>query len=171
MVGGFQGCVLIWQAYIFSREFVSSHRPRLRLRRVYFDGFSDVEFMPLFLTVINVGETKGTVIHVTGEFYRKDGVVWLDGRPDTAKGGSPVGKQAVFVPGEPRGWTLTAKRRLLPGEAQAIRDGKHQLWAIGEIRYRDDYGTVRATGFGRLYSPTLGDFTICQGVNEYEYED
>jgi hypothetical protein len=40
----------------------------------------------------------------------------------------------------------------MPGEPEAIRDGRTELWATGEVQYLDNNKTIRTTGFAWLYN-------------------
>jgi hypothetical protein len=60
---------------------------------------------------------------------------------------------------------LVGNQRLLPKD-----DIRSRVFVAGIVRYRDDVGISRSTGFFREYKPSLKRF-VALSDPDYEYED
>lgn len=167
LVGSVQGGILIWQTILTRREFVVTHRPRLRVRIIETDGLGGMTF----ITVVNVGETTATIVGIVGVFGLKRGARWLSGRPNL-RFERPLPKEdnPVLKCGERRGFGMSMNTPD-PAEIIEIENGREVLHAVGVVRYRDDIGTVRATGFCWAYEPSDREFFNPEKTTEYNYED
>ena len=53
----------------------------------------------------------------------------------------------------------------------AIREGRHDLFVIGDIEYSDRSKIIRNTGFCWVYDHRIRDFRKSKEDEEYNYED
>ena len=65
------------------KAFVSTHRPRLRIRHIQSDGPGGLTF----ITVANIGGTDATIVRIKGEHLWRYGREWPWGRPNLDGGG------------------------------------------------------------------------------------
>lgn len=151
-------------------EFISTHRPRLRVRGILFEGFSNAEIGRAWIYVANVGVNDAFNIRFDAVFAQRDGNVrkppWAENlSPDNRHGPQTLtgGKRDTYEP------SIAAD--LMPFEAGEIRKETRTLLLIGRIHYSDAIGTERQAGFGWSYDPSTGEFRKPKGEDEYNYED
>ena len=169
LVGVGQG-VLIWQQFRLARaEFISTHRPRLRVRSF---NANLVEGQPIRLsyTVVNVGDTPAhitthNVIVSVKEMPRLGHKTFSKDRSEA------MSTQVETV-------QAGASYECLTGEDQDLKfnpnwnlgvAGGH-LTIQGKIEYRDDNGVIRRTAFFRSCGPGGGFINSIDG-SDLEYED
>lgn len=167
IVSGGQG-LLIWQQMRLGRqEFVATHRPRLRVRSMQTDGLGGATF----LTVANVGETTATITGIVGIFrLRNQAGRWLNGRPDSSKEHAPPKEFCVLKTGV-RHTFLIPMNQPDPAEIDTINRRQEILVAVGTIRYVDEIGTERRTGFCWSFDPGITEFIDPEKTTEFNYED
>ncbi|HEY2890699.1 MAG TPA: hypothetical protein VGJ31_08720 [Dongiaceae bacterium] len=161
------GIVSFFQIRLARDEFISTHRPRIVVR-----GFNVLDHAALpgteetveFLYV-NIGATKAHVyeIGVATELSEPSGGLTFVNTKI---------KGVILTSGDKEIFSATS-RRLFNARIQAsIARSGHAMkaYVVGYVRYRDDRGGVRETGFcretdfhSRRWNKTLG--------SEYEYED
>ncbi len=144
-------------------EYVSSHRPKLRIRHIV-PRFRDGEPIKVHCVVTNIGETHARVSlsgATVGIFpHGKPG---LQSRVMFLASDLYGGQSELFITQEDtdfvydEAWNLDQPH----GGATFIR---------GEIEYQDDNGTKRRTGFSRRYNYSTGRFDTVENPED-EYED
>jgi hypothetical protein len=159
---------LMWRSV--RREFVATHRPRLRVRAIQFDGFTNSEILPAWIYVANVGANPALNIRFDAVFTQRQGgtrkAPWIEKlSPSDAHGPKALkaGQRATYEP--------STADFLLPFEAEEIRSTNRTLMLIGRIHYTDGISTERQTGFGWRYDSALGEFCRPKEEDEYNYED
>jgi hypothetical protein len=160
------------QLKIVEAEFVSTHRPRVILRDVIWEGYADIHY-----TLANVGETQATVVEswVMVEFVERGHAV----RPLRSFGHDDLGR-LILAAGE-------MKERIcpIPGELSvAMRvpnirrigiDGKEPIFGeryfTGTIVYADEIGVRRQTAFRRIWNDQSQSFVRLTNERDQEYAD
>jgi hypothetical protein len=153
-------------------EFISSHRPRVILRDVIWEGYADIHY-----TLVNIGETRATIIEswVLVEFVQQGFAV----RPLRSFGHDDLGR-IVLSAGEMREFTCA-----VPGELSVamkypdIRrigiDGKEPVFGeryfTGTIVYIDDTGIRRQSVFRRIRDDKSRSFVRLANERDQEYAD
>jgi len=160
-----------------NREFIASHRPKLRIRRMRFVGYVGTSGRPerishgdeveIGIEIVNVGGAPATMINggYSIEFTQESS--FAEPRFERQLANGPI----AFAVGEKHSFTMRAKAMLnRPGDdTQWINQFRQQGWSLiifGEIVYRDDDGCDRRTGFTRRWNWETQDPTF-----DYEYED
>lgn len=133
------------------QEFVASHRPKLRIRRItpnrpFLFGVP----ISIVIEVANIGDTQATIFEVGIDVYANGSDFDAAPRPQPSGPPVPAGKEARM--------TTTVRQSLSKAQIDAIELGTLELRLLGVINYRDDNGTIRATSFARLYDRTLRRF-------------
>jgi hypothetical protein len=167
-------------------EFISTHRPILRIRNVALAHSTPVgnrpginlieENFPIVgtLEIVNVGETTATVVQSHCEAIARE-EVGLPEKPAAVTPNDFAGSvklkpaipqtfkfQSISVMGDNAGLY-----RNLPEEG-------HRIFAIGWVRYVDERGTMRRTEFCRFYGVAKGErFPRFHKIDDadYDYED
>lgn len=163
-------------------EFVATHRPRMIVRFVQgpWTTAYDETVQPLgsdfpraraFITVVNVGESNGTIFEYGGAMGHYIAGQWVPpGIDATAKPVTPIklgsGQRHIFEIISPEGiYFETVAGLAKTGQLQGI------TILGGSIRYKDDAGIVRETAFWRTHDPTrTDDFERYEGEQQ-EYAD
>ena len=180
-VFGWQGIQLRRTVSLGREEFISTHRPIIRVRRVFYkssilgvEHLSHGDSVKIDLMIFNVGSTAA---HIIGSryciyFFKNDD-------PDKRTGdfrGETISHQKISLAGgESRSMTVQGTAVMEAPEMpdmRIMRQFSHDGWGmeiVGEIVYRDDVGTTRRTGFLRACLPS-GEFTRVENP-DYEYED
>jgi hypothetical protein len=180
-VFGWQGIQLNRTVDLANREFIATHRPRLKVRRIFVAGFHERfpnaplmagEELNASLEIVNIGGTRGTIVWSRYRIYF---------------GEQHYSLVPHYVPPHalaPSAVTLDGGQRLsfelvdrIPKDAAPegalIRprwgqDDWH-MFVIGEIRYADGNGSIRYLGFCREMR-SYGRFRAVDDP-DYEYED
>ena len=162
VVGGVQG-LLIWRQIDLGREeFVSSHRPMIKVRSVDNQGRSETGEWTADITIVNVGQTPAHIMNVaadigvrdakTREWSRDAGITLPDDGCDTVK--------IVLTSGEPK--VLTARSASTVQFTKLAFLGSmedpQKLCVVGVVRYRDSGAGVRRTGFIWQLDPKTQQF-------------
>lgn len=170
IVGGSQGYLLYRQIRLARDEFHATHRPRIRVRRIVFDGYGPNALGPAFISVVNVGEGRAQITGTAGGFYlRSSDGRWESGRPAFDKFGVPP--EPVIAAGQLVSWMVSPTRNISVGEYGELATGGSRLWLVGEIRYRDDAGITRQTGFAWVCDRRTKEFSTQKDEESYNYED
>ena len=155
-----------------NREFIATHRPRLRVRLVKMDEPSPGTVIRIHYRAVNVGEsdakkirTKATVeiANVLGD-NRDKPAIWTEEFPvcEILAAGEPseVGRETTIV--------------CLPEWKYKTGWGLNRIRIHGTVTYEDRNGVRRNTGFYRYCSQDVNRFRLPgdQDINrDYEYED
>lgn len=167
-------------------EFLSSHRPRMRLKHMWLTSETDWRLggpFELTLDIVNVGNTTGFITWVNYESLLLMPAERLPQRPpydeDFGANGIRISRFRVNTP-LASGITVpitVCDRNLSANEVQEILLARRRLYLIGTIEYVDATG-VRQTGFCRRftfvnYPPgghDHGRFEV-ECDHDYEFED
>jgi hypothetical protein len=163
---------VVWrQGKQIEREFISTHRPRLVLRRVTFE---QNPFQPpdVKIEIANAGESEATITRLAVVF-----IVAPAGTPPAWRILQDLEKGLIA---EAENHTLSSgdsyALRIPPGDVFSLfsmNTGQTRLYCIGFVEYRDAYNfSVRRTGFIR-YSTTgnaMGQFER-RDDPDFEYAD
>jgi hypothetical protein len=169
--GLFVATLFLWGATIgqlrhLRREFVATHRPRLRIRQVEFMGNADepaIEF-----TIVNVGETTATIVESSVRPWIPTIGKALPGRPPYAPPTTRP-RTTTLKNGEEVRWVETdAPDNWHLHFASVYEDLSTVL--LGYIVYADDMGILRRTGFCRQRTANESCFEPVTNP-DYEYED
>jgi hypothetical protein len=153
----FQSVFLGWTVFLTRKsidlarkEFVSSHRPQLRIRRTRPTRFEANGPVYIMIEAANIGDTNATIESIGFDVYRQGGV--FDAVPRPYPGVEPVeaGRQANIAGRGNQIFTAP--------EINRIQAGTLLLRLLGIINYRDENGILRSTSFARRYNVALQRF-------------
>jgi hypothetical protein len=164
-----------------NKDFVATHRPRLKVRRITVVGFhARIKNAPLMpgeeinasLEIVNVGASEATIIWSRYRIYfGKDDYAMISHYvPPHALAPTPVTLHA----GQPFFFELVDRvSKDIAPSGTLIRPifggGPWNMFVIGEVRYQDRTGSIRHLGFCR----EMHRDHRFRAINdpEYEYED
>jgi hypothetical protein len=150
-------------------EFLATHRPRLRARVVKVGG-NDVNVFKIEYSIINVGETPATIT------LHKISLIADPMVPDTNTLEQKISGDCLRLSGgEAKVVIWTYNFDFGSGQGAEYDTTFHVksggvLRIKGIIKYVDDAGVKRRTGFLRTYSQGFKYFTASKDINE-DYED
>ena len=114
---------------------------------------------------MNIGINPATVEAVGCDLARRNSMKpwqWdipgMDASPKTIPA-------IILISGQRHTFTITAKYETFSNTRDA-----QEICAVGAIRYRDDDGVVRESGFFRVYNKSSGTFVASKNEEE-EYQD
>lgn len=170
LVGVAQWGAIARQLALGQEEFVATHRPRIRVRRLEENSQSPDGNRATFLVVSNVGESRATITGVAGAIgvRFKDTKKWLPpGMNLSSAKELPASPQTVLLGGEQRTYGF---RSAGPTQDDYFVGPTPQcdLMAVGEIIYRDDNGVTRRTGFAWYWDMEVFDWLPAQDPMNYE---
>jgi hypothetical protein len=153
-------------------EFISSHRPRVILREVIWEGHADIHY-----TLVNVGETRATIVEswVMVEFVRQGSAV----RPLRSLGHDDLGR-IVLAAGEMREFTCVVPGELrvammFPDTRRIGIEGREPVlgerYFTGTIVYADDLDIRRQSAFRRIRDDKSHSFVRLKEERDQEYAD
>lgn len=158
------------QATIAQQDYIATHRPILRVRGVLntvqrVSPQSDLVVLAK-ITVTNIGSTNANVISRDARLFMlpPHGLTSSRWKPEF------IDHKVTMLPGVPHEFTEFNAVCEIPLD---LVDGT-RVYVVGEIRYSDDRGTVRSTGFVRIFNQSSGGFfKISEGdiFSDYDYED
>ena len=166
------------QADQADREFESTHRPRLQIRRVNVQRLSGAsppktEITQVCCEIVNVGESDATIEAGSGLLVEGGSQDWPS--PAILRDENrevylmPKGLVSNGTPVEWRYVLVDRQRDALT--VRRTRVDVAPLWFVGFVRYRDRLGRAYETAFSRLYNPRNEAFSPNNGPADYEYED
>lgn len=145
-------------------EFITSHRPRIKIRFIS-HPIEQRDGTALFkITVVNVGDTPANIIGNKFEAIEHDG---------TAGVGVSMAEPSVTEDV----WLVSGNRHIFSYRTEypwALLGGDNVLYVTGEIAYTDEAGSrgiTRHTGFARKYDRRAGSYGPADIYAEEEYED
>lgn len=158
--------VLAWVGYCQARlirksidlarqEFIATHRPKIIVRFIQ-GPFNEPEDGRQFawLTLVNVGETRGTIVGLGRDLARRVGRGgWLPpGLAADLRQINPV----VLESGDR--FVVDVRAQTAPTDSTIAEDiwPGVELCAVGVIQYRDDNGKLLETGFLRIWDESDG---------------
>ena len=160
----FAACITAWFTFILTKsiklarqEFISTHRPRLRIRGIQTNGLK----FGTFIKVVNVGETDASITGVIGVLVQKQASTWLPAAPKLEPVPLQSDTERLVKAGEERAFGL------FPDQ---IPDGQAPIFLVGVIKYADGIGTQRTTGFSWFYDAVQNAFIHPTRNDQYDYE-
>jgi len=145
-------------------EFISSHRPRLRIRSVDRSTSNPTDYIGVKFAVVNVGDTEA---HLLGSRVVVD---FFPEKPPIDFNGIDVVQPRRFLPGASDSYVVTSSRKWLILQSEYNAD--RYLFVHGQIVYRNDLGTTYTTSFCRIWNVAVNRFKRTDDPDyEYEYED
>ena len=186
LILGFTGTlavVAVLQCYLAWQMYVSTHRPRLRVRNVYVPDIEaflhkspNAEFQPVY-EVANVGGTAATLTVCSAQI-----VLAVDAELRHYQIGLPqqLSEEIVIPHGAVHSTEVTPKtyhpdmvarfRVPAPEETLGVRANNLDAYCIGYLRYKDRLGVERQLRFCRKFNRTTQRFVPVDD-SDYEYED
>lgn len=170
-----QAGVFFWQGRQLRRtvsamqaEYATSHRPKIRIRRI--EKVSLVAGQPITATIqaSNIGETKAKVVRVGIDiFFRPLGT----GRDEI--NAVPNDIEPVQIPAGKDAWIGVRCRTVSQDDIQKFQSKASDLCALGIVAYEDDAGIERNTSFFRIFDRDGERFRAApddprQGDREFE---
>jgi hypothetical protein len=133
-----------------NKEFIASHRPRIRIRRIHFSHFTLNESIQIRVQAANIGETNAKILAMGVDIYN----------PGLKYDASPkeIFDLPEIPPGKEAHLDFLVRRPWSQGQIDALKNDKLPVWLLGIIVYEDGNKTVRDTSFVRVYSPSFERF-------------
>ena len=161
------GIGTVFQLRLARAEYISTHRPKLKIRRIsLIPPFLAAVPVNLLIEAANVGETTAIIQDIGFDVY-------TTGQPFNAAPRPPPMHIDPVAPGREMRMTA-ASRAFTPIAINAINAGVNQLRLLGIINYRDGNGILRSTSFSRIYDPGLSRFVKLEENDpeaDREFED
>ncbi len=142
------------------RDFIATHRPRVRVRFFQDDGGGVDGGRKAWITIANVGNSTAAIVAIGGALgvRTRDTKNWRPpGIQASAEGHGPP-PDNVLRGGEARTYWVSSGGPVSAGDLADVGNGVADLLALGEIRYTDDNGTLRHTGFMWRWNPKDREF-------------
>lgn len=148
-------------------DFISTHRPRIIVRIIQgpFRRRDDNQFV--WINIVNIGPTTAIIRELGFDLARRKGKLWcIPGADGAPKQIDPI----KLISGERHTFEVSAKAAYTEAEIFADALDIEEICAFGAIRYGDENGIVRETGFFRIYDPKSEKFIPSKDPGE-EYQD
>lgn len=166
------------QAEIANKQYIASNRPRLRVRKIEIDRPVSGNMIRVRYEVVNVGGTNAHIIDNQITIRIDDmpyGWLMYHGGKREVIGA----RQFHFADEVRRGEALIATEEIIMFDPNWGFDAgawwRNRLYVIGIIRYTDDNGVTRRTGFYRVATEDPNRFVIAPlertTLQDHEYED
>lgn len=162
-ISGEQLGALARQGDQIDREWVSTHRPKLRVRYFTYIGISGDDPAEVSFDIVNIGGSAATITDSSWKIVVRNPKLLSTPYYHAGKPVRPAGKVI----------DLTDSERVTVDDDFVSRtiEGKYQHLVIyGYIRYADQYGARRTTAFGRYWDAERARFLPVDDP-EYNYED
>lgn len=145
-------------------EYISTHRPVLRLRRIFPPDLIPGQPFGVQIIIGNIGDTPATIYQIGCAFYFDNFAPDASPRDYPNPLPIPAGLQSIIT---------INHAPLDEAQIDAIELGTAEWRMVGIINYRDDNNIVRCTSFARKYKPSLRRFDPLrkkdpEGDREYE---
>lgn len=157
-----------------NKEFIATHRPRLRFRRAFNVRLVHGQRAQASLEIANVGDTDATIIAVGIDIFFR---IHDPARPDHFSAvPQPWKGMALVKAGQEMRAEINGGAALTGADLAEILDPEVEgdLCLLGVVNYRDNNGTLRSTAFFRVYSDSGKRFVRASDTDEYadlEYEN
>jgi hypothetical protein len=151
-------------------EFISTHRPRLRVRQFNLDTLTPNNPLVVRFALRNIGETKAhwRTLAVDVVLWNEREGFWETPIDEIVK---PLDNCRPIKSGQRLQTNDFASRFNVTAEQiDAIKSGELIVCVVGELGYADDLGVMRRTGFRRNYNPLSNLFEPTPNPDQ-EYED
>jgi hypothetical protein len=109
-------------------------------------SFGENQKVQVNITVANNGGTTATVTESGGAIVFMQSML----PPDVAFSKRAI-TNVTLRSGEATHWPVSSAANLTAAEANALRQGATKIVCVGYFTYKDDFGTIRNTGFCRQY--------------------
>jgi hypothetical protein len=126
-------------------------------------SFGENQKIHVNFTVTNKGGTTATISDTGAAVILVQGSL-----PPDVKFAKREVTNVTLTSGEASNWPLSSATNLTAAEANAIYQGKSRIVCVGYFSYRDDFGTIRNSGFCREYDMTRRRWSIVADP-DYEY--
>lgn len=163
--------ILLWnttshQLRIARRDFIATHRPRVIVRFIQGLYYTDGGQQAINVTLVNIGVGRAVITALGSDLARRgeDGNWSPPGVSATAKPYPPI----TLGSGERHSFEVAVPYTDLHIAADAL--DIYEWCAVGEIKYKDDNGIIRETGFFRVYDKKTNRFIPSPNADE-EYQD
>lgn len=172
-IAGRQLRLLTEQEKLQRLQFLATHRPKVLVRRIEFVRAEGGPEMVRY-TVQNIGSNRCEIIKTSATIWRpKERELW----PSSNDYGRVREDPIELNGGESKASTNSPSRELLAElafdfgyvKANGSGDGGRTFF-IGFLKYKDDAGVVRETGFLRRFIWETSSFVVVQHP-DYEYQD
>jgi hypothetical protein len=155
-------------------EFIATHRPRITVRFVENKGSLENNHWGATLTIVNVGDSTAIIENVETDIARRDPrtLKWKLPFVDFTDQPNMDAADLRLKSGQPHTFEIESLQEIAAGDIPELmhKPKRVELLAVGRIRYRDDNGTIRLTGFNWIWNAETERFDrIKEGV--YSYED
>jgi hypothetical protein len=173
------GIANIYQIGFIRAEFLSTHRPKVRVKHLWLA--SDIwqgEAILVNLTLVNNGTAEGV--------FNEAGLKFIVAKKDRSLPPEPAITALIRGSGNmPCGLNLYFKdigdgTILTPDENVEVQNGRSKLYCIGYVSYLDSLKRMRITGFCRVLTFPANNLALRQNCRfrvldpidpDYEYED
>jgi hypothetical protein len=151
------------QVDLAREEFVATHRPILRVRRIWPIGKS--EFLGNISTevriiVANIGQSEAKIASLSSNvIFERKKAKRAEFQADSATSDYSNGP-IVVPPGKQGIINVFSTLDITPGTYNGERGTQYEVMAIGVIEYEDRMGGGYVTGFARMYDPTSNRFRV-----------
>jgi hypothetical protein len=151
-------------------EFIATHRPRVIVRVIHWPT-PDLFYPPYIeVVIVNIGEGRAIVDKFGCDLARRKAAgKWLTLGADA----NPEDVSIPLTSGERHVFTIIVKPLSEAESEIEIFDSachEYETCAFGTIRYVDESGVERETGFFRVYNPKAETFTPSDDPGK-EYQD
>jgi hypothetical protein len=152
-------------------EFIATHRPKIRVRFIQYQGPNEGVWSA-FLTTSNVGDTDATIVAMGADIGRRNvgDKQWHPPGIAASADGHPPPPDPVLKCGQRRTDTIISTGQITSVDIDNVYEGRMNICAVGEIRYRDENGALRLTGFYWIFNPKTFNFEKVEDP-EYSFED
>jgi len=150
-----------------SREFIATHRPKIVVRFIQGPYQEDAGHKAASITIVNVGVTPAVIEAIGSDLVRRrqDGE-FVGGFDARLRHITPV----TLASGERHTFEAKSNSVFTDSEMFVELVGQFRTWVIGVVRYHDEDGVYRETGFCRVYDDACKSFVTPKG-EEREYQD
>jgi hypothetical protein len=154
------------QKEISRLQFLTTHRPKIKIRQLNKGNASVVDGLPFTYMAVNIGDANATLVETNQT------IVFSSGAHGTLVNESKTKEplNGMLAPGEFVVVKFREPEIINAPYAAKINSGETPICVFGYIAYADDLGKIRRTGFYRQYQGGLQRFVAIDDP-EYEYAD
>jgi len=144
---------------------VSSAPPSLNFRgfALVERSFGEKQRVQVNFTVTNRGGTTATISDTGAAVVFVQSIL----PPDVAFAKRAI-TNVTLRSGEATSWPVSSAEPLTPAEINALYQGTTKIVCVGYFTYKDDFGTIRNTGFARQYDLARRRWSVLADP-DYEY--
>ena len=153
-------------------EFNATHRPKIRVRFIQYQGWDENKIWSAFLTIANIEDTEATIVAIGADIARRNvgDKQWHAPGLDYSSDGHPPPPDPILKCGMRRTYGIFSRGPITAHDFEYVRTGQMDICAVGEIRYRDESGNIRFTGFYWRWNWESQTFDKTNDT-EFSYED